>query len=223
MIKSNLIYTAIIGGVVGALTVLALGMVVPLGAEDQNDATYDTITCKYLRVVRDDGEPAVSISGGFRDSGAILVHGEDDKHGAVSMSGGWTGELQGDSVRFGADLSVSGLQDRINIGGPIGLMVQSTKGDNKRSVVAIHGIHGGIFLNDPEPNRARTIYIGDKYAGGITVEDGKGMTTSGVFGRVNITTKNGGRLELLGETFGDKSRYQVIQVGTDGKLELILE
>ena len=152
-----------------------------------------------MKVVRDDGEPAVSITGGWDDHGTILVYGEDDEHGTVYMSGGWTGDLgDGDTARFGAELSVSGLQDRINVGGPIGLMVQSTKGDIKGSVVAIHGIHGGIFLNDPEPNRARTIYIGDKYAGGITIEDGKGMTTADTFGQVNITTKNGGQIELLG-------------------------
>ena len=77
-------------------------------------------------------------------------------------------------------------------------MVEGTAGDTDGCVTAIHGIHGGIFLNDPEPGRARTVYIGDKYTGGITIEDGKGMTTAGAFGRVNITTKNGGQIELLG-------------------------
>ena len=49
--KRELIYAAVIGGVVGALMTAALGLVLPMGAQTQvTDAEFGTITCRKLLV-----------------------------------------------------------------------------------------------------------------------------------------------------------------------------
>ena len=53
--KRELIYAAVIGGVVGAVLVMAAGSLAPLGAQNEvADAEFGTITCSKL-VVRYDG------------------------------------------------------------------------------------------------------------------------------------------------------------------------
>ena len=49
--KQDAIYAAIIGGVVGAVLVMAAGSFAPLGAQnDVKDAEFGTITCDEVRV-----------------------------------------------------------------------------------------------------------------------------------------------------------------------------
>ena len=53
--KRELIYAASVGGCVGALMTMALGWVLPLGAQNEvRDAAFRKITCKEIEVVDDD-------------------------------------------------------------------------------------------------------------------------------------------------------------------------
>ena len=93
--KRELIYAAVIGGVVGAVLVMAAGSIAPLGAQNEAaDAEFGTITCSKL-VVRYDGFPysteidmfGVDMVGtggltmvkltGTENGGAVLVYGKE--------------------------------------------------------------------------------------------------------------------------------------------------
>ena len=59
---------AVIGGVVGAVLTMAVGSVLPLGAQSQSD-NFGEITCTGLKVVNPDGKALIKLSaenmGGF--------------------------------------------------------------------------------------------------------------------------------------------------------------
>ena len=83
--KRELIYAAVIGGVVGAVLVMAAGSFSPLGAQnDVADAEFGTITCRRL-VVRYDGFPyateinpiSVTVSDEDGRSAKLRAHGVD--------------------------------------------------------------------------------------------------------------------------------------------------
>ena len=207
--RKEVIYAAALGGCIGAVLTSLFSLFSPLNAEDTApDATFNTITCKHLSVIKDDGAPAVSLAGGASNHGSLVVHGDDKKY-SVTINGGFRYTFENGSTGIiGGNIQVSAEKDFIYIGGPIGIVVEA-KPTGFNDVVAIHGIHGGIFLNNPLPDRARTIYIGDRYGGGIIVEDGKGMTTPGMYGRVNITSGNGGQIELFGPSTDKQSSYQI--------------
>ena len=52
--KRELIYVAAVGGCVGAMMTVALGLVVPLGAQSESDGYFDEITCRSLRVAHEE-------------------------------------------------------------------------------------------------------------------------------------------------------------------------
>lgn len=66
--KRELIYVAVVGGCVGALTTMALGLVLPLGAQSQSDANFENITasevtCENLEVSTGLGTVAIDPPG----------------------------------------------------------------------------------------------------------------------------------------------------------------
>ena len=147
---------------------------------------------------------------GESDAGVIISSSAGG--GAISVwDKGDVGVALNASKRFGGSVDVFAQNDNITIGGPIGILVQG-KGEAARDkplwgkhngIVAIHGIRGGIFVNQPLPDRASTVYIGGHTGGGILVVDGKGMTKPGSFGSVSISATNGGRLGFSGNTDSD--------------------
>ena len=61
--KRDVIYAAIIGGVVGAILAMAAGSFAPLAAQSgSSQGDFDVITCTSLLVKRADGKRGVSIS-----------------------------------------------------------------------------------------------------------------------------------------------------------------
>ena len=73
--KRELVYAAAVGGCVGALMTVALGFVLPLGAQSESDIYFRKVTCGALEVVRPDGTPLVSIGVG-ETGGWISVKSE---------------------------------------------------------------------------------------------------------------------------------------------------
>ena len=89
--KRELIYAAAVGGCVGALMTMALGLVLPLGAQSGTDGHFDEITCTDLKVMSPDGTRGVSLFA--RNGGGIFIYGkeEDVQHPFIPV------------VRIGAD------------------------------------------------------------------------------------------------------------------------
>ena len=93
---------AVIGGVVGAVLVMAAGSFAPLGAQNEvADAEFGTITCRELVV--GDSTAAVLIFGDERGE-HVSVAGKDGSPEAI-MTGG---EHGGRFAVFGKDASTNG-------------------------------------------------------------------------------------------------------------------
>ena len=89
--KRELIYAAVVGGVVGALLTLVLGMVVPIGAQSEANTEFDKITCRELEVVDWNGRVAIGLyARPDGNGGRILVFGvpnnENKSAGSVHIS-----------------------------------------------------------------------------------------------------------------------------------------
>ena len=80
---------AVIGGVVGAVLVMAAGSFSPVGAHNGvRDVEFGEITCRRIRVVDSDGKNTVVIG----DMGYVTVYGDEDGGSAtmdVSEIGGY--------------------------------------------------------------------------------------------------------------------------------------
>ena len=62
MLKKQALFAALIGGVIGAVLVMAAGSIAPLGAQNEvKDVEFGKITCTELTVVFPNGEPAATI------------------------------------------------------------------------------------------------------------------------------------------------------------------
>ena len=62
MRRKEVLLAAVIGGVVGALLVMAMGSITPIGAQNYvKDAEFGEITCRILRVVDHKGKTVVKI------------------------------------------------------------------------------------------------------------------------------------------------------------------
>ena len=102
--KRELIYAAAVGGCVGALMTMALGLVLPLGAQNHPDGYFRKVTCTQLTVLSpdldktnlDDRTGAVMIGvdehGGHMhvlgiDSGSSVVVRAKDGGGSVAVFG----------------------------------------------------------------------------------------------------------------------------------------
>ena len=62
---------AVIGGIVGAVLVMAAGSVLPLGAQNEvTDVEFGVVTCREIKVVNSDGEARVSM--GVAEAGGVV-------------------------------------------------------------------------------------------------------------------------------------------------------
>lgn len=95
MCKKEVLFAAVIGGVIGAVLVMAAGSIAPLGAQnDVKDVEFESITCRRIWVVDEDADLAVSINNGLIGKRGITVHGKDNNVGVemhVSEYGGQFG------------------------------------------------------------------------------------------------------------------------------------
>ena len=75
---------AVIGGVVGAVLVMAAGLFSPLGAHNEvRDAEFGVITCRRIRVVNPDAHfDRMAVMGTDERGGYVEVYGEGYKKGA---------------------------------------------------------------------------------------------------------------------------------------------
>ena len=106
-------FYAVIGGVVGAILVMAAGSFSPLGAQNEvRDAEFETITCRTIRVVNSEGNERIRLVASER-GGHVDVHGEDQSildTSAVKMyadeDGGYVG-VYGPGGERGASMGIT--------------------------------------------------------------------------------------------------------------------
>ena len=100
MCKKEVLFAAVIGGVIGAVLVMAVGLIAPLGAQiEVKDAKFGTITCTGINIVDETGSMRITLSSRplirdeygeltymfGRDGGVVALWGKDG-HEKASMS-----------------------------------------------------------------------------------------------------------------------------------------
>ena len=87
MRRKEVLY-AVIGGVVGSVLTMAVGSFSPLGAQNEvEDAEFDTITCRRMKVVDPDSGYTKVTLGIHGPSGFIAVKGEPSSGLFVETAG----------------------------------------------------------------------------------------------------------------------------------------
>ena len=146
--KQDAIYAAIIGGVVGAVLVMAAGSFAPLGAQnDVKDAEFGTITCDEVRVRGADGYASVVINS-EEDGGSVGVYGEKgvaimtiDKTGGRINVAGARGDARMSIGGHGGFVAVNDKNPSIDRGVLMGV-------DANNGFVMLNGKDGQIWLSD---------------------------------------------------------------------------
>ncbi len=146
--KQDAIYAAIIGGVVGAVLVMAAGSFAPLGAQnDVKDAEFGTITCDEVRVRGADGYASVVINS-EEHGGSVVVYGEKgvaimtiDKTGGRINVAGHKGDARMSIGGHGGFVAVNDKNPSIDRGALMGV-------DKNNGFVMLNGKNGQIWLSD---------------------------------------------------------------------------
>ena len=119
MRRKEVLY-AVIGGIVGAVLTMAVGSVMPIGAQN-GDATFGEITCNRLDVVDAQGNSYVILSTHQGRSGVVGVYGKesctaqlrDSEHGGQVIIRGKDGERGAimEVDEYGGHVHVTGKGD----------------------------------------------------------------------------------------------------------------
>ena len=80
-----------VGGCVGTLMTMALGLVLPLGAQSESDGHFDEITCKKVVVVDEFGDEVIKLTTSEAMSGVIHVNSSIPGKRGVRIGGGIMG------------------------------------------------------------------------------------------------------------------------------------
>ena len=179
---------AVIGGVVGAVLAMAVGHVMPIGAQN-GDATFAEITCTRLNVVDAQGNSYVILDtkrrGGV-DGGAVGVYGKD---GALVQMGPWD-EHGGWLKVFGKDGGSAQLRNDehggwVEVYGKGGTGSLVGIGVNKHGGgFGVYGKDGGAVQIDVNEHGGRVGVLGKGERGAKMNVDEYGGTVS-VYGRGN--------------------------------------
>ena len=122
------VLAAVIGGIVGAVLVMAVGTIAPLGAQNEvKDAKFGKITCTELSVVFPNGERAATILPAGR-GGLIVVASKGTKdnpegsavHIGVDENGGMVylfSNVKGDGGRGGVGVTIDEYGGKVAVFG----------------------------------------------------------------------------------------------------------
>ena len=197
--KRELIYAAVIGGVVGAVLVAAAGFA-PLGAQSESSqGDFDVITCTKLRMMSADGTRGVMIFAD-EDGGGIYIYGkeEDAQHPFIPVvvinaeDGGGVGVYDKDGKKIaylGAD------EDG-------GLVSVNAKDGGERVQMSVneYGGYVAIFDKDKDGGRSAQMSI-DEYGGHVGVH-GRGNSYSRA--QMGVNEYGNGAVSTW-----DKNRYRL--------------
>ena len=105
-------FYAVIGGLVGAVLVMAVGSIAPLGAQDEvADAEFGMITCREIKVVDAEGELGAEMRGDeYGKGGVVRVYSKDGKTGASMVVDEHGGRLRvvGEEGKSRAEMGIYG-------------------------------------------------------------------------------------------------------------------
>lgn len=225
--KRELIYAAAVGGCVGALMTIALGLVVPLAAQNESptdwkDGYFNEITCRSLRVV--DEDPLTGLFETEITPGSTV---------ASQLGGKTKTEINATGVTIGQDVKINFLgvvityEDGRSVGvSPIGVYL---RGDGAEASMTI-GEHGGRVVVEGKNHQRRAMMLIDEAGGHVRVQGkdkgGASMVVVDIGGRVDVYAKdgqeasmnveeNGGRVDVYGK--GSNSSRATIGVDEYGR------
>ena len=180
MRRKEVLY-AVIGGVVGAVLVMAAGSFSPLGA--QNDvaaAEFGTITCRRL-VVRYDGFPYATEINPI----SVTVSDEDGRSATLRAHGV---SVRGENGKGKAAMTVMGEHVAVSLSGEDGEgSVYMTVGD-RSGVVTVGGEEGEVFMTVNDHGGIVTVGGKDGEGSALMALDENGGYV-GVFGKGSDTTR----------------------------------
>ena len=155
MRKKEMLFAAVIGGVIGTVLTMAAGLIAPLGAQnDVKDAVFESITCKRIWVVDEDGNLAVGITSGLVADRAIVVHDKTGKGGAMMTVG-----EHGGYVSVHDNVGTSSIEMRVTeYGGYIGVL---GKGDSYPRVTMSVNEFGNGVVGTRDKNGYRLAVLGE--------------------------------------------------------------
>ena len=143
---------AVTGGIVGAALTMAVGHVMPIGAQN-GDASFGEITCTGLKVVDAEGTSRVSLSADEDTGGWVKVgvKGEAQRvflfaseYGAAVSVKGKVGKVSLSSAGRGSGLEVKGKVGNVELSAlEDGGVVSVTKGDEPRVSISVDSLGNG--------------------------------------------------------------------------------
>ncbi len=213
--KRKEVFCAVIGGVVGAVLVMAAGTIAPLGAQNEAaDAEFGTITCSKL-VVRYDGSPYSTEI----DKDGVLVSGGDGRIAALRPGGVF---VFGEKGKGRAYVTVDEYGGYVRVrgkdgGGAAGMAINENGG-----AVTVSGKDGGgmgmagMLIN--EYGGAVTVSGKDGGVADMSINENGGVVTvrgkdRGGFAKM-ATNEYGGSVHVFGE--GSKTSRATIAVNEYG-------
>ena len=181
---------AVIGGVVGAVLVMAVGSFAPLGAQSEvADAEFGTITCSKL-VVRDNRFSPIAVKTEI-DTFGVNVSGKDGRRTTLGFAGVFVSGKEGK----GRALVIVGED-----GGSVRVFGKDGEGSAQ---MVINDNGGSVAVRGKDGEGSAKMAINDN--GGSVAVHGKGNTDSRAVmgvneygnGAVSTWDKNGYRLTTL--------------------------
>ena len=196
--KRELIYAAVIGGVVGAVLVMAAGSFSPLGAQNEvADAEFGTITCSKLVVRYDDSSYTTEIS-----PTSVKVSDEDGRSATLRSALGLS--VVGKEGKGGACVMVFNGEGVVSVSNKDGVVSARMGIDEDGGLVSVHGkdaggaaIRGAVLMGINEGGGA--VYVYDK-------DGGKRVQMA--------STENGGAVHVYGKgSAGSRAAMGVNEYG----------
>lgn len=199
MRRKESLYT-VIGGIVGAILVMAASYVMPIGAQSGVDANFRKISCEEMEVV--------SVIGTVKISEAMInVKSEfpsDIVRGSVLEGVSGATLIAGGSIMISGDDGTA-LVDIRNDGQVGSVSVARAETDNLAATMGVNENGGFVSVHDFEKHGRAAAMMGLSKQGGLVAVTGKGdskgqaamgMSEYGS-GVVNTWDKNGYRLAAL--------------------------
>ena len=200
MRKREVLFAAVIGGVIGAVLVMAAGSIAPLGAQnDVTDAEFGTITCRAIEVVDSEGNSEISIfpghifmkgSGNYLNVGREVSIADNGSFGTIILSGEHGSAFMGSWTHGGS-------------------IVLSAKDSQKEAAIGI-GEHGGYVEVQGEDNRLKARMTIGEHGGQVNVE---GKAQQGHSAQMTVN-EHGGRVDCFGK--GNSQTRATISVNEYG-------
>ena len=206
---------AVIGGVVGAVMVMAAGSLSPLGAQSAvRDVAFGKITCREIRVIDTDGQPLVVIDR-REHGGAVVVRNKDGKSGAILRNNEYGAYVEVVGNR-GTSYGYIGTEEHV-----VGIGCHGKDGKRREAAMSVHDDLGAAVSVSNKDEESMV-----QIRGGAVVVYGEGeksevdIGTGEHGGYVRVSGKDGEPRAVMMAGEGDASFVSVH--GKDGKINALM-